>query len=220
MMVTEVGLPEGARRDRMPDSTDTKDPEDTETRIREAWARDDFSRAVDIFIRAYGPGIRGYLAAWLHSRCRGDDAYGMFTVDLMNGLPRFRWEGTARNFGYVLAHRAACRYLKKERRYTDLSDGLLSGLAAPVCTRTASYLKTDFKERLRELRERLPADDQALLMLRVNRGLSFPEIAAAFLKEGFDAGKEELKREDDRLRKQFERMKERLEKLAREEGLI
>jgi RNA polymerase sigma-70 factor (ECF subfamily) len=191
-----------------------------ETRIREAWACGDFKRALDIFVRAHEPGIRGYLAAWLHSRSRADDAYGMFAVDLVKCLPGFRWECSARSYGYVLAHRAACRYLKAERRYTELPDQLMAGLAAPVQTRTASYLKTDFKERVRALRELLSADDQALLMLHVNRELGFREIAAALLEDGFDASAEELHRKGACLRQQFRQMKKRLEKLAREDGLI
>jgi RNA polymerase sigma factor (sigma-70 family) len=219
-MVTEAGLETGAQSVGMPVSRDDEDTEDTETRIREACEREDIPLAADILVRAYGPGIRGYLAAWLHSRWKGDEAFGMFTMDLLHGLAKFRWECTARSFGYVLAHRAACQFLKRERLYRDLPDKLLQELEAPERSRTASYLKTDFKERMRELRERLPEDDQALLMLHVTSRLTFPEIAAAFLKDDLDATEEELRRKGDCLRQQFQRIKRRLEKLARDDGLI
>jgi RNA polymerase sigma-70 factor, ECF subfamily len=63
------------------------------------------------------------------------------------------------------------------------------------------------------LRDALDPEDQALLFLRIDQGLSWSEVAAIFSEDG-DAV------EPATLRKRFERAKERLRKLAEAEGLL
>jgi RNA polymerase sigma-70 factor (ECF subfamily) len=191
-----------------------------EARIREAWQREDYHRAAALLIDGYGRQIRNYLAGMLRSRSRVDEAYSMFTVDVLVGLPRFRWECRAKVFAYRLAHNAAYRYLRSERRYERLPDEVLCDLPAQPNTRTASYLKTDVKSRMRALRERLSVADQELLTLHVDRELTFKEIARTLLENGLTASDPELEREESRLRSQFRWIKKRLVNLAVAEGLL
>jgi RNA polymerase sigma-70 factor (ECF subfamily) len=72
---------------------------------------------------------------------------------------------------------------------------------------------------MRELRERLPMEDQQILILRVGRNLSWPEIAMVLAEDGLRSSSEELTREAARLRKRFQLAKDRLRAMAREEGL-
>jgi RNA polymerase sigma-70 factor (ECF subfamily) len=81
-------------------------------------------------------------------------------------------------------------------------------------------LRTETKSKLVELRQRLPDDDQLLLILRIDRHLSWEELARVFLEEREDASAEALKRESARLRKRFQLVKERLRALAVEHGLV
>ena len=84
---------------------------------------------------------------------------------------------------------------------------------------TAAFQRTEVKDEIAKLREALSDDDRELLLLRVDRGLSFTEIASVL--NGLDPGQhEELKREAARCRKQFERIKLRLRELAIEAGLL
>ena len=76
-------------------------------------------------------------------------------------------------------------------------------LAARVRTTTAVYQRADVKQELARLRESLSEDDRALLVLRVDRGLS--GRAVAHLLDDSEAA----------LRKRFERVKARLRELAR-----
>ena len=69
-----------------------------------------------------------------------------------------------------------------------------------------------------QLREELPAEDQALLILRVDKQLDWNELAQV-LSEDELAG-DALRRESARLRKRFQMIKERLRKRAEEEGLL
>ena len=69
------------------------------------------------------------------------------------------------------------------------------------------------------LRDRLPPDDQALLILRVNRRLVWTEIALVMFHAGEAVEPAVLESEAARLRKRFQSVKERLRNMALEEGL-
>jgi RNA polymerase sigma-70 factor (ECF subfamily) len=100
-----------------------------------------------------------------------------------------------------------------------MPEGLLSQVAAQTRTRTDAFLKTEVKNRMQELRQRLPAEDQQILILRVSRQLSWKEIAMVLADDGLAASDADLQREATRLRKRFQLAKDRLRALAREEGL-
>jgi RNA polymerase sigma-70 factor, ECF subfamily len=63
------------------------------------------------------------------------------------------------------------------------------------------------------LRAELPVEDRTLLVLRLDRELEWDEIAAVLGAEGVPVSAAAL-------RKRYERLKARLERRAREEGLI
>ena len=73
---------------------------------------------------------------------------------------------------------------------------------------------------MRALRLQLPVDDQTLLVLRIDKGLSWNELAAIFSGEGDTMGEAEMIRWAARLRQRFVTIKRRLRTLAQEEGLI
>jgi RNA polymerase sigma-70 factor (ECF subfamily) len=69
------------------------------------------------------------------------------------------------------------------------------------------------RERLARLREELPLEERALLVLRVGRNLEWHEVSAVLAAEGREVSVVAL-------RKRFERLKRRLASLARERGLL
>jgi RNA polymerase sigma-70 factor (ECF subfamily) len=80
--------------------------------------------------------------------------------------------------------------------------------------RTKSVVRTERQRRvLEELRASLSAEDRSLLILRVDQGLSWEEVAQVLAESGAAA-------RPDALMKRYERLKERLGKLARERGLV
>jgi RNA polymerase sigma-70 factor (ECF subfamily) len=198
-------------------------PEWTEQEIRTAWEQRNYRLAATLLVDAYGPEILGFLAAWMNGRSRAAEAFSMFMEDLWVGLPGFRWQCTARGWAYTLARNAARRYARAERRRSRLEplpDDTVSALIARVHTRTAPYLNTAVKDRMRSLRQRLSPDDQSLLILRVNRQLPWTELAIVLSDDGLRASDQDLARQATRLRKRFQFVKARLKKLARAEGLI
>jgi RNA polymerase sigma-70 factor, ECF subfamily len=196
---------------------------DPEARIRCAWEREDFERAATELVQSYGAEVRGFLAAFMSDRAAAAEAFSLFARDLWVALPAFGWRCSARGWAYTLARNAARRHAKSEKRLRarqiPMPEGLLSEVAAQTRTRTNAYLETDVKNRMQELRRRLPAEDQQLLILRVNRQLSWTEIAIVLGEDGLTATDGEVQREATRLRKRFQLAKDRLRALARQEGL-
>ncbi len=77
-------------------------------------------------------------------------------------------------------------------------------------------MQTGPKTELRTLREKLSENDQLLLILRVDRDLSWEEVARALAEEQ-DA--DPSPREIAALRKRFERLKDKLKSEAEKAGL-
>ena len=86
-------------------------------------------------------------------------------------------------------------------------------------TQTEPWLRTDVKDRLRQLRDSLNPDDRVILVLRLDRGLSWNEVALVTLGEE-GASAEALRRESARLRKRFQDLKEELRVRAQRAGLL
>ncbi|MFI5306921.1 MAG: RNA polymerase sigma factor, partial [Polyangiales bacterium] len=154
-----------------------------------------------------------------------EEVFAMFAEKLWIGLPRFEWRCSMRSWAYRLARNAANDYLgaasnRPERNLSLTRNAPPSEVMDRVRTTTAAYRRTGTKDRMRELRESLSADDQMLLILRVDRGMDFRELAEALNDSDTPFDSEALEREAARLRKHFERVKERLRELAVERGLL
>ena len=83
---------------------------------------------------------------------------------------------------------------------------------------TLAHLRRENRDRLQALRESLPDDDQELLILRIDKGMSFRDIATVVSDPGAD--EPALTRASARLRKRFQLVKERMRDAARREGLV
>ena len=71
--------------------------------------------------------------------------------------------------------------LRGERqRLEPLTSSLASGLAATVRSATRTIDRTATRDAVAQLREALAPDDQALLVLRLERGLAWEELARVF----------------------------------------
>jgi RNA polymerase sigma-70 factor, ECF subfamily len=192
-----------------------------ETEVRAACDAGDHARAATLALRGYGPEIYGFLAA-LHHGDDADDVFAMFSSNLWRGLPGFQWACSLRTWAYTIARNTSNRYRRGERRAranVPLDEAsAVERLAAEIRTATHSYLRTDYKDRFAALRASLPAEDQELLILRVDRKLAWNDLAIALSDE--ELGPADLRREAARLRKRFQSLKDRLLELGRREGLL
>jgi len=88
-----------------------------------------------------------------------------------------------------------------------------------VRTRTEPWLRTEIKDKFRALRDALDPDDRELLVLRVDRGLSWEDVVRVML--GAEAPDDAAVRtESARLRKRYQHLKDELRRRAIEAGLV
>ena len=192
--------------------------EELELALRSAWDAGDFRLCATELLTSYGPEILGFLAAAMRDREDAGDVFSQFSEDLWTGLPSFRGCSSFRTWAYTLARNAAHRYRRDPLRRRGVATSQcpeLEAIEQRVRTATVSYLRTDVKDRVARLRDALEPDDRMLLVLRIDRAMSWNEMAEVML-DGQGRGDDpELARKAASLRKRFERVKERLRALVK-----
>jgi RNA polymerase sigma-70 factor (ECF subfamily) len=196
-----------------------------ERRIRTYLESGDKKRAATALLEGYGREVLGFLISRLRDRDAASDVFSQFTEDLWKGLDGFRWQCSARVWSYTLARHAASHYIddvrRRRGRHVSLSRaGPLSALEQKIRTATFTSARTEARSRVAQLRESLPVDDQTLLILRVNRKLDWKEIAQVMVYEGEVVSEAALEKEAARLRKRYQLAKDKLRRMALEQGLI
>ena len=197
------------------------DQQSVEESIRRAHEGEDYERAATLLIEGYGPQILAFCAGRLQSRQEADEVFSLFCEDVWKGLAGFAWRSSARAWAYTVARHAMSRYLSGAGRHKrDLPLSRSPELVARVRTRTETLLRTESKSKLRELIRQLPEADQLLLSLRLERELSFAELAVVMSDAPDALDDAGLTREAARLRKRFQLVKERLKVLGEQAGLF
>jgi len=195
---------------------------DDEQELRRSWDDADFCAVTTLALKRYGPEILGVLAARLRSASDAADVFSLFAEDLWRGLPNFQWRCNLRAWAYRIALNAATRWAaggaRRPERNVSIEQSSVLELAERVRSSTLVHLRTEVKSEVRRLREELPEFEQMLIILRVDKALEWPEIAAALAAE--DLAADEVKREAARLRKRFQLVTEKLRELARERGIL
>jgi len=186
----------------------------TEERVRELLSAGDLQGAATEAIRGFGPQVLQYLGAVLRDEAEAREAFSQWAENLWKGLPSFRGQSSFRTWSLRLACNAALNlrdeaYRKRGRRFAT---GEASAIAEDV--RTKSVLRVERqRQALEKLRQSLSTEEQSLLVLRIDQGLPWNEIAEVLVLDGKQV-------EPATLMKRFERLKERLARLAREQGLV
>lgn len=197
--------------------------EGVEAAIRAASERRDGKAAVAAALSAYGPEILGYLLAVLREEQRAEEVYSDFAEDVVRGLAGFRFESSVRTWLYTVARHACSRHLAREKRQRTVALSAAPealDLAAQARTPTPPHARTTIRDGVERLRASLKPDDQTLLILRVDRDMAWLDIARVLSEPGENPGEAELRAESAKLRKRFERLKERLRAMAQAERLL
>lgn len=194
-----------------------------EQEIRAAFDAGRLQDAATAVLAVYGDEILSFIHSRLRDRVDSDEAFAMFAEDLWNGLPSFGWRSSVRTWAYTLARNATVRQAstssRRAARHLPLSyPGAVAQLVERVRDTTECYKRTAVKDQFRELREQLDLEDQTLLILRVDRNMSWRELAQT-LSGTVDLDEATLERESARLRKAFERVKRELKRLSEDRGL-
>lgn len=185
-----------------------------EETVKQRLAGGDLRGAATEALRAFGPKILGYLQAVLKDEADAADAFSIFAEHLWRGLQTWRGQSSLKTWAFKLAWNAALN-LKDEawrRRGRRFRTGEASRLAEEIRTRTAVKVERQ-KQALDALRAELTEEEQTLLVLRIDQQLSWEEIAEVM-------GDATVPLDAAALRKRFERLKEKLTRLARERGLV
>ena len=189
--------------------------EAVEAEIARLLESNDLPSAAAGILRGSGPAILAYLAALAREEDRADDAFSQFCEDLWLGLPGFRRDASVRTWVYQLAWHAWLRNEREpyHRRGRPLATEEMSRLVAEVRSTTALHLRSEAKNAVARLREQLTPAEQSLLVLRIDRGLSWSDVASVMStpEEDLDA---------QTVAKRFQRVKDRLRKLAEDAGLL
>jgi RNA polymerase sigma-70 factor (ECF subfamily) len=177
-------------------------------------ARRDFESAATALIEGYGSQVLGYLRAVVKDGEEAEDAFALFAENVWRGFPTWEGRASARAWAYSVAWNAAGRMFRDpwHRRRRKLQKSVASKLAAAVLS--SSRLDLERREaELDQLRAFLTPEEHSLLVLRVDRGLSWREVAVAMGEPDDDASLAAL-------RKRFERLKAKLAIIARTCGLL
>ena len=185
-----------------------------EIQVKDLLAAGDRRSAASEAIRGLGPKVLGYLRSVLRNDEDAADAFSIFAEHLWRGLPTWRGQSSLKTWAFKLAWNAALN-LKDEawrRRGRRFKTGEASRLADEIRTRTGVRVERQ-RRALDELRAELTEEEQTLLVLRIDQQLAWEEIAEVM-------GDEKAPVDAAALRKRFERLKEKLSRLAKERGLV
>jgi RNA polymerase sigma-70 factor (ECF subfamily) len=196
---------------------------DLEQLIMQALQAGDGRAATERAVQGYGPELFSFLLALTKDEDEAADVFSDVCERLWQGIQSFRGESSFRTWLYAIARHAHSHYVqegyrRKRRKLSDFPD--LERIEAEVRTRTMTFLRTETKTAIQRLRETLSSEEQMLLILRIDRGLSWSEIAEVLLEPGEARTEASLHKASQNCRKRFERTKEKLRAMARKEGLL
>ena len=191
---------------------------------RVAWLNGDYDKAVTLVLEAHGSEVQAYVAA-VSQPALAADIYGQVALELWSEIERFEWRCALKTYLFTLArhavariHKLARRAKRRERRFHEL---YWSERCAPTSgNQEPAYLRADAQARLRTLRKQLPPLERQLLELRIDRGLSFKDMALIVYPKESQRSTSDQVRLASRLRKRFQQTKSKLRDMFEEDGFL
>jgi RNA polymerase sigma factor (sigma-70 family) len=205
--------------------SDETNNEDVERRIDRALDAEEYREAVALALDTYGGEWFGYLVDSAKSKQDADEIYGRFSLDLLEGIADFKGESTVRTWGYAVLRNARNQFYRKGNRRAKRKKPLqeydeLSQIVDRTRSKTNEWKKTSVKDNFaRLIREELGEEDRDIVTLRVDRKLGWKEVARVMLDQP-DPSPSDIRRESRRVRKRFERAKEKIREIAEENDLL
>lgn len=183
--------------------------------VRALLAAGDVSAATTLVLRVLGPEVHGFLCAVV-GESDGDEVFSLLSERLWRSLATFQGRCSVRTWTYFLARREISRFKRGARRHEIGRQPIsqFEDVLAEVRSKSREALASARREKLLRLRDELPQEDRMTLILRIDRGLSWTDIALAFAEDPEHVPEDELKREAARLRKRLQLVKERLKARA------
>lgn len=188
--------------------------EELEASIRAHLEAGESAQAITVAIKGYGPEILAFLVGTMRDENAASEVFSAFSEDLLRGIEGFAWRSSFRTWAYTLARHACSRYLRDphRRRARRLATDEVAGIVDELRTGTPQHMKTEMKHALARIRQALSPEERMLLILHVDRGMSLKEAAEVMSSEGEPV-------RHVALRKRFQRVKEKIRRLASDLGL-
>jgi RNA polymerase sigma-70 factor (ECF subfamily) len=189
-------------------------PQPSDAEIRTRWDAGNFDGALALALELYAGELFGFINGLARDRTQAEDAFSAACERMWKGLPKFRWESPFRVWAYRIARNEFLRVAKSRARSKTVPLSDVPSIQAAVArarSATPVYERTETKRKLAELRLQLDPEDHMLLGLRIDRKLTWVDIAKVLAQT--DA--EPTARELAALRKKFERLKTRLREVIR-----
>lgn len=188
-------------------------PRCAEEQIRELHAQGAFDRAAAIAVKRYGSELQGWLTNSVRDDTAAREIYSVCLEQFWKALPQFRFEASIRTLLYRIARNATYRYFWGRQREDWVFDSQL--VVRPVHERseTRPWFRTDVKNKLRDICERLTIKQRMVLSLRVEKQMAWTDIARVMNQGEAWLTDESLRREAAALRQQFRRLKVELRKM-------
>jgi len=193
---------------------------DVEEEIGRLRAAGQLKDVATLAIEGYGPEVLSFLEMMLRDHADASDAFAQACEDLWKGLPRFEGRSSMKTWFYTLARHAASRLRRSTHpgRHAALSE--ITDVAERVRSRTRPHLRTEIKHGFAAIRDALDDDDRMLLVLRVDRAMSWNDVARVMADESDSDSSESTSRIAARLRKRFQSVKDTIRERAIAQGLI
>jgi RNA polymerase sigma factor (sigma-70 family) len=173
--------PQDAGRDRDReqggDSTaDRGEPADAvERQISALLQQEDWNGAILVAEQSFGAEIHGYLRAVLRDAALAEEALQAFRLALVKGVRTFKQSCEFRIWAYVIAKHETLRVLRRRGRTRPLDSGRCDQIPARSSTR--DWDKSINLRKMDCVRAQLSEDERELLVLRVDRRMSWEEVA-------------------------------------------
>ena len=173
-------------------------------------------------LEIYGDSIRDRLKGRYKDVQLAEEVFSHFTIRLIECIDKFQAIGSLHAWLRTVADNVANDYDRKRKRNREQADETLDMTAGASLwsTRTATkpWKRTTAKDKLSEVRNQLSADEQRLLVLRVDRRLSWNDVANAWTPA--PGNEEEIKKLAGTLKKRFSRLQDKLKNEFRKAGMI
>jgi RNA polymerase sigma-70 factor, ECF subfamily len=141
--------------------------------ILEALAAGERARAAALLVDEHATAIGRACMALLGSQSEAEDVLQETLMAALDGLERFRGEGSLRAWLLSVARRRCAKRLEARTRERDFKQSL------PAPDATASAERSSMAARARRLLEELRPTEREALVLRFAAGLSFREVGHA-----------------------------------------
>ena len=187
---------------------------DLERKVRELLKAGELDDALKLVLGKLGAEILGFVCGVLGDDA-GPDVYSGFSERLWKSFEGFEWRCALRTWVYMLARQEISRFHRGERRHVAGRVSLSEVKSMLAAYRKTQSILAERRDELTRLRDELPVEDRMLLILRLDRELSFNEIALALAENPDELRDLDKKRESARLRKRYELVTKTLIKRVR-----